>query len=215
MSKRKKQKKAGTSGKKVVRKGAGAGGGKKALRSVVAYWDQKSPVLKFLLGFGLSMVVFYLLYLSPFFVEHVVRPILGVEAGISSFLLNLLGQDTTANADVIAGPDYSISIKNGCDGLETLAIMLSGILVFPISFRLKWPGLLYGTLALMVLNLFRIVGLYLAGRYWSKEVFDLLHEQGGFVIFTVLGIFLWIIWANWALHKQREGTQGPANPTGL
>jgi exosortase/archaeosortase family protein len=173
-------------------------------QSFSRFWHQKSPVLKFLLGFAAGMAIFYIVYLSPFFVENVVRPILHIEASISSFLLNLLGQDTTANADVISGEKFSISIKNGCDGLETLAIMLIGIIIFPITFRLKWPGILLGTLALMVLNLFRIVGLYIVGLNFSQGVFDFLHAQGGFVLFTALGVFLWILWANWALNKRAE-----------
>ena len=177
---------------------------KKSINSIAAYWNQKSPVLKFLLGFAACMVIFYVIYLSPFFVEYIGKPILTVQAKISSLLLNILGQGTTADQDLIIGSDYSISIKNGCDGLETLAIMLSGIIVFPIAFRLKWPGILYGTLALMVLNFFRIVALFIVGRNFSQGVFDFLHEQGGFVIFTVLGVFLWIIWANWALNKRTD-----------
>lgn len=172
--------------------------------SLGSFWSQKSPVLKFLLGFAGCMAIFYLIYLSPFFVDNVVRPILHVEASISSFLLNLFGQNTTANADVISGEKFSISIKNGCDGLETLAIMLIGIIIFPITFRLKMPGILIGTLALMVLNLFRIVGLYIVGLNFSQGVFDFLHAQGGFVLFTALGVFLWILWANWALNKRAE-----------
>ena len=177
---------------------------------IKAYWGQKSPVLKFLVGFGVCMIIFYLIYLSPFFVEYIGKPILAIQAKISSFLLNILGQGTTANADIISSPEYSISIKNGCDGLETLAIMLSGIVVFPIAFRLKWPGLLYGTIALMLLNFIRIVALYIVGKNFSQEVFDFLHEQGGFVIFTVLGVFLWIIWANWALNKR--ASEMPPSP---
>lgn len=168
------------------------------------YWEQKSPVLKFLLGFAACMIVFYLIYLSPFFVDNIGKPILNAQAKISSGILNLFGQNTNAVDDVISGENFSVSIKNGCDGLETLAIMLSGIVVFPIAFRLKWPGLAFGTLALMVLNFFRIVGLYVVGLNFSEGVFDFLHTQGGFVIFTMLGVFLWIFWANWALNKRAE-----------
>ena len=190
--------------KQAAPKKKGNGFLKKTAASVKDYWGQKSPVLKFLLGFAASMIIFYLIYLSPFFIDYIGKPILMVEAKISSLLLNIMGQGTTANADIISSPEYAISIKNGCDGLETLAIMLSGIVVFPIAFRLKWPGLLYGTIALMVLNFFRIAALFIVGKNFSEAVFDFLHEQGGFVIFTVLGVFLWIIWANWALNKRTE-----------
>lgn len=186
---------------------------KKTTTSISEYWGQKSPVLKFLLGFAACMIIFYLIYLSPFFVENIGKPILAGQAKVSSFLLNIMGQGTTAKEDIISNPAYAISIKNGCDGLETLAIMLSGIVVFPIAFRLKWPGLLYGTLALMVLNFFRIAVLFIVGKNFSQEVFDFLHEQGGFVIFTVLGVFLWIIWANWALNKRTIELKAENTPT--
>ncbi len=202
MAKKKNEKTSGQSKSKASLQKAEKGFLQKNMAGLVEYWNQKSPVLKFLLGFALSMIVFYLIYLSPFFIEYIGKPILVGQAKISSLLLNLLGQGTTAEGDLISSDSYAISIKNGCDGLETLAIMLSGIIVFPIAFRLKWPGILYGTLALMVLNFIRIVGLFLVGKYYSQEVFDFLHEQGGFVIFTVLGVFLWIIWANWALNKR-------------
>ncbi|HFA51479.1 MAG TPA: hypothetical protein ENJ95_20895 [Bacteroidetes bacterium] len=213
MAKRKKVRKKAAVKKRQPKPVQGEGFIKKTSRSVGEYWSQKSPVLKFLLGFAACMILFYIIYLSPIFVDNIGRPILAVEAKISSFLLNIFGQGTTAAEDIISGDGFSISIKNGCDGLETLAIMLSGIIVFPIAFKLKWPGIIYGTLALMVLNLFRIAGLYFVGKHFSEGLFDLLHEQGGFVIFTALGIFLWIIWANWALNK-RTGQASPPNTTG-
>lgn len=206
-SKKKKEgKKAAPPSKKATVKNDGG-----ILTGIKNYWSQKSPVLKFLLGFAACMILFYVIYLSPFFVEHIGRPILNAQAQVSSFLLNIFGMGTVATGDVIIGEGFSVSIKNGCDGLETLAIMLSGIVVFPLPFRLKWPGLLYGTLALFILNFFRIAALYVVGKNFSQGVFDFLHEQGGFVIFTMLGIVLWIVWANWALNKrtQEVGSQQP------
>ncbi len=197
--------------KQAVRSERGSGFAKNTLRSIREYWGQKSPILKFLIGFAACMILFYIIYLSPFFVENIGKPLLTAQAKISSLLLNVFGQNTSATEDVISGEGFSISIKNGCDGLETLAIMLSGIVVFPIAFRLKWPGILYGTLALMVLNFVRIVALYIVGKHFSQSVFDLLHEQGGFVIFTVLGVFLWIVWANWALNKRAAIHAGQPN----
>ncbi|MEO1261009.1 MAG: archaeosortase/exosortase family protein [Bacteroidota bacterium] len=213
MAKKKKQKIQTPKKKETTKAAKGPGFVEKSLTSIKDYWNQKSPVLKFLIGFATCMIIFYLIYLSPFFVENIGKPILTGQAKISSFILNIFGQDTTASKDIISSSEYTISIKNGCDGLETLAIMLSGIVVFPISFRLKWPGLLYGTIALMVLNFFRIVALFFVGKNFSQNVFDILHEQGGFVIFTVLGVFLWIIWANWALNKNVENSIPQTSPT--
>ena len=53
----------------------------------------------------------------------------------------------------------------------------------------------------MILNLIRIAILFIAGKYGSEQLFNILHEQGGFVIFTALSIVIWLIWANWAMKK--------------
>ena len=83
----------------------------KTFRSIHDYWAQKSPVLKFLIGFAACMILFYIIYLSPFFIDYIGRPILTVQAKISSFLLNILGQNTTATEDLISSSEYTISIK--------------------------------------------------------------------------------------------------------
>lgn len=174
--------------------------------STKTFWDQKSPVLKFLLGFAACMILFYIIYYSDFFIENIGTPLIKGEARLGSFILNLLGQETTTVDEFINGinNDYSISVKKGCDGLEPLAILLSGILVFPIKFKLKIPGILWGTIAMTLLNFVRIVGLYLVGLYFPGTVFDILHEQGGFIIFTALSIFIWMFWANRAMVKNHE-----------
>jgi exosortase/archaeosortase family protein len=168
------------------------------------FWSQKSPILKFLLGFAGCMVLFYIIYLSPFFIENIGKPIIHAQAKAGNFLLNLIGQNTTAAGELIESESFAISVKNGCDGLEPLAILLSGILVFPVKFKFKLPGILWGILALAVLNLIRIAALYLIGLNFPGKVFDLMHEQGGFVIFTALSVFIWMFWANWAINKNQQ-----------
>ena len=196
--------------KKKGAKAAKSSGGSGSLRErATNFWNQKSPILIFVLGFAACMALFYALYLSAFFIENIGQPLINAQAKVGSFLLNLLGQGTVTNEEMILGDRFAISVKNGCDGLEPLAILLSGILVFPIMFRYKVQGLIWGTLALMGLNFIRIVGLYLAGMYLQEWVFDLLHEQGGVVMFTALSIFIWMFWANWAMRKNQE--QAPAN----
>ena len=74
---------------------------------------------------------------------------------------------------------------------------MSGILIFPASRKQKVTGLVWGVGVLAVLNLFRIAALYLAGLYFSKTVFEILHIQGGFIIFTMISVLLLFTWMNW------------------
>lgn len=165
----------------------------------------KNPAVRFLLLFGIGMVLFYLFYNSAFFADYLKTPIVTAQAGITSFLLNILGAGTTAVGTVISGGSAvsAIDIKGGCDGLEATALLLCAVSVFPIDFKYKIPGLIFGLITLVILNLFRLVGLFFAKTHASQTVFDLLHEQGGFVIFTAVSILIWMIWVNWAMGKEK------------
>ncbi|MCB0517512.1 MAG: archaeosortase/exosortase family protein [Lewinellaceae bacterium] len=161
----------------------------------------RHPVFKFLLGFIGCMVLFYLFYYSSLYKNFLELPFLHLQANIGNALLHLLGHDTQVAGTSIASKDFSVDVKNGCDGLEAIAILVSGILIFPASFKLKMPGLLWGVGTLLVLNLLRIAALYLIGLNFSKEVFEIAHIQGGFIVFTMISVLLLFVWINWATNK--------------
>lgn len=165
--------------------------------------SDRHPILKFLLGFVGCMAVFYAFYYSSLYKNNLEVPFLRGQAHISNLLLRLIGHDTQVVGTSIASGDFSVNIMNGCDGLEALAILVSGILIFPVPFRLKAKGLAWGTGILLGLNLLRIAGLYLAGRYLSIQVFDILHVQGGFILFTMVSVLLLLTWMNWAAKQPR------------
>lgn len=152
------------------------------------------------------MALFYLFYYSSFYRNYLEGPFLNAQASISNLLLRLLGHDTAVYGASIASANFSVDIKNGCDGLEAIAILVSGILIFPVPFRLKLPGLGWGVLALLLLNILRIAGLYLVGIHLSASAFEVLHVQGGFVIFTMISVILWFVWMNWAIKDRQPKT---------
>ena len=165
----------------------------------------KNKSLLFLLAFGIGVILFYLGYNSDFYQDNLEPPLLNVQATISSGLLNLFGEGTTVSKEVITSPDFAISIKNGCDGMEASALFLIAILVFPLGFKWKIPGIIAGYLTLFIANIARIAGLFLVGKYWS-EAFDFMHLHGGLILFSALAIFVWLVWVNWALKKQQLET---------
>jgi exosortase/archaeosortase family protein len=162
---------------------------------------QKLFFLKFLLAFVVCMGLFYIFYYSGFYNSSIEVPLMNAQARMGNFLLNLVGQGTTVHGCTITGGKFSIDIKKGCDGLEAMAILASGILIFPASFKLKMPGLALGIGVLFILNLVRIAGLYIIGKNCSNEIFEAMHFQGGFIIFTAIGVLLLLSWMNWASTK--------------
>jgi len=167
------------------------------------YWQEKSSVYKFIAAFFGCMVLFYAMYYSLFFENYLKGPILEVQTSAGATLLNLFGMPVSSSGDVIAGSGISVQVAGGCDGLEATALLLAAILVFPLPFKFKWPGLLAGLLTLTVLNVIRIAGLYLVKLHWPSG-FDFMHIQGGLYLFSFVTILLMLIWANWALKGYKN-----------
>jgi exosortase/archaeosortase family protein len=121
-------------------------------------------------------------------------PLLTGLAKLSNYILTALNYNTEAFEDNIVGPDFQVSIKNGCDGMEATALYLSAIIAFPfVNYKHKLKGIFTGLVVLFILNLIRIAGLYLAGIHW-RAGFEFLHLHGGVIIFTLIAILLWLIW---------------------
>lgn len=167
------------------------------------YWQDKSSVFRFIAGFAICIVVFYAMYYSIFFQDYLKEPILKVQTAAGAALLNIFGSSVTAIGDVISGADASVKVAGGCDGLEATALLLAAILVFPLPFKYKWPGLLAGAVVLGILNVIRIAGLYIVKLHWP-DAFDFMHIQGGLYLFSFVTILLMLIWANWALNGYKK-----------
>lgn len=160
-------------------------------------WSQKKPVLIFVLGFAVLMVLFYAILLSEFFQTGMQLSIISANAKISSFILNILGMQTVANKETISSAAYSISIARGCDALEAMALFASALLTFPARWKHKLIGFFGGIALLFSLNIVRVVSLYLVGLYYPKA-FEFMHVEAWQVIFIIFAIGIWIFWIRWS-----------------
>jgi len=127
--------------------------------------------------------------------DHAVEPFTAGVARASGAALNLLGQDVTLQGTVIHGLRFVVNIRNGCNGVETMLIFLAAVLAFPASWRSRLIGLALGILAIQVVNLVRVVALFLTGVYLPR-VFDSSHTVIWQTIVILFGVLLWIFWAN-------------------
>lgn len=165
--------------------------------------QDRRAILLPLAGYVGVIAVFYLLWASPWFQGHIVPRLTSLNAYLANFFLRLIGQNTQVVASVISEGSYSVNVKSGCDGLEAMIICLAGIMVYPSSWKLKWPGIILGLIFLFSLNLFRIITLYLTQRYWPAA-FDIMHLDVWQVVFIILAILAVVIWINWAHKKMKN-----------
>lgn len=129
--------------------------------------------------------------------DAVVDPYTGVIARMSGAVLRLFGQDITVVGCDLRSPRFSVTIYNGCNGLITSLIFISGVLAFPAGWRAKAIGTVGGLLAIQLINLVRIVSLYYIGVYFP-EYFNQSHIFVWQSVVILAGVTLWIVWAHHA-----------------
>jgi exosortase/archaeosortase family protein len=125
----------------------------------------------------------------------------------AAWLLNLITPAVRAAAvgTSIRAAGGGINVLNGCEGFEILFLLAAGLLVAPMTWRRRLPGLFVGTLFVWLLNQARIVVLFYAYRT-NKDMFALLH---GTVAPLVMIVFVTIAFVLY-LSPVEQSTRTPS-----
>ncbi len=150
-------------------------------------WIERHPVALFLVSFAVLMTSFYVFLHSRLFNEYLFGRELSLNARLSSFFLNLLGQDTNPVGNNIVSPAASIVVGLGCDALEPMALFASAVISFPSPIRYKVRGVIMGISFLFAVNILRIVSLFLIQRYYPGS-FEIIHGLVWQAVFIALAI---------------------------
>lgn len=153
---------------------------------------------------NIKLGIYYLFVISFALVYHLIsnqtwflntaQPIYNTYAELSSAILNVLGQETSAVGEQINSSFCSLRIKEGCDGITPMILYSMSIIAFPVQLRLKWKGIIIGLLGLFFLNLVRIISLYFIGKYGSDAFFDFMHIDVWSTLFLVVTLVFWLMW---------------------
>jgi exosortase family protein XrtM len=109
----------------------------------------------------------------------------------------LPGQDIRAEGHRLVSPQGRLNVLNGCEGLETLFLLMAAVLAYPFAWRSRLAGLLLATLLVYGLNQVRLVLLWHAFQQ-DRALFGLLHGTVlplVMVAVCLLG-FLWFVARN-------------------
>jgi exosortase H (IPTLxxWG-CTERM-specific) len=166
-------------------------------------WLQVRPVLFFVLGFAVLMVIFYIFWLSDYCQSNIQPGIVTANAKISSFILNLFGLKTVTAGGSISSESFSVSIAKGCDAMEAMALFASALLAFPAKWKFKLIGFFAGIAMLFTLNLGRIVSLFITGLYYPKA-FEIMHVEVWQVLFIVFALGIWVFWIKWTRKEAKD-----------
>ena len=161
------------------------------------------------------LVVFLLLLAGSFTLlawtpvnDGFVVPFTAGVAKVSGWMLDLIGQDVEMSGTVIRSPRFAVNIENGCNGVETMLIFLSAVLAFPAPWKARVAGAVLGVLAIQLVNLVRVVALFLTGAYFP-DFFDASHTVVWQTVVILFGVLLWIFWAD-RFARPRQAEQASA-----
>jgi len=172
-------------------------------------WASRLPVFRFILVFAMLVGVFYAFVATNHYTEGVIPSYARFYAMLTGAILRVLGQDVTAVGQTISSPEFSVVIIRGCDAIEPAALFVAGVLAFPIRISSKVWGIMIGTLFLQVLNVLRIMSLFLIGVY-HPEAFEKTHVYWWQIIFIMLAIVMWAYWVRWATQHQESKLDVPS-----
>lgn len=141
--------------------------------------------------------------------DGVVEPLTAAIARVSGATLDLLGQDVEMSGTVIRSPRFAVNIENGCNGVETVLIFLAAVLAFPAPWKARLLGVAVGVVAIQLVNLVRVVALFLTGAY-LPDLFDASHTVVWQSVVILFGVLLWILWADRFARPATAGGEGAA-----
>ena len=136
--------------------------------------------------------------------EHLIIDMVTVRPSAAIISLISPAANAMASGHRITSPQGSLSILNGCEGTETVFLLLAAIIAFTAPWRHKLKGALIGTLLIYAINQGRIVALFFAAQQ-NRNWFDLLHGYVAPTLIIVLGCLFFLWWAN-AAHGNEHSS---------
>lgn len=155
----------------------------------------------FLMILGVSFTVVALRSVNDVFVV----PYTVLIARASGAILRLLGESATVTGCVVSSPRFAVTIFNGCNGLITSLIFVSGVLAFPARWPAKLIGVAGGLFAIQLINMVRIVSLFYVGIFFPA-LFNDAHIYIWQSVVILAGVGLWIGWAHFFADPGRRAS---------
>jgi exosortase H (IPTLxxWG-CTERM-specific) len=163
-------------------------------RALVSRRDH--PVFAIIL-FVVLAFVFHAILSLPAVQTGFLDPYTSLVTSWSRAVLKVVHPEIRGMGNVIGDNRFSIRVLNVCNGTDLWILYAAAVIAFPASLLSKAVGLVVGLPLLSLVNLTRVIGLFLTGRY-LPALFNTSHLflwQVALILITA-GIFaLYLRWA--------------------
>jgi exosortase/archaeosortase family protein len=154
----------------------------------------KHPVTRFCLVFAGLLIAFSLFIFQKSAERFIIHPFTGFIAAQAAWLLKSLGMQVTASGITITGEGFSVEILGNCNAIFEMGLYLSAVIAFPAMLKEKAVGGILGVIFIYLLNLLRVVLLFLVGVY-VPQYFEESHVYVSQTLFIAVVALFWLLWA--------------------
>ncbi len=148
-------------------------------------------VVKFL---ALVTVLYVLISLEPVDRTVISRFTHGLTVA-SADLLRVFGNHVDVIGTVMRNGNFAVDVKNGCNGIEALILLVAAIVAFGGPWKARVLGVLTGALFIEGINLIRIASLFVIGERYPA-VFEQFHLVVWQSVIILLSVVFFVIWSS-------------------
>jgi exosortase H (IPTLxxWG-CTERM-specific) len=160
--------------------------------------------LLFIGRFLLLLGVFYVAVSNRFSDRVLVQPFTAGIAAVAGVLLRLFGYAVQRHGTLLTSSNFAVEIKTGCNGVEAMLVLVAAIVAYPAPWRRKAIGAAVGIAVIQLLNLARVLMLFIVGRDYPAR-FELFHVVIGQSVIFLASIAIFLVWsATLAASSVRE-----------
>ena len=152
------------------------------------------PETRFLVRFVAFLAVFYLGVAVRPVNDYVIVPFTAQIVTVSTAVLRTLGEPARSVGTQIHGKGFAVDVKNGCNGVEAMLILVAAVLAFPASWRQRLAGIAIGVAVIQILNLVRVVSLFWLGVH-RPDIFETFHTAVWQTILILVAVVVFLLWS--------------------
>jgi exosortase H (IPTLxxWG-CTERM-specific) len=126
---------------------------------------------------------------------NVVRPFSEIQTRAAAVVLRAAHQSVSASGTILAQGGYAVDVKNGCNGIEALALLIAALGAFPAPWRARILAMIIGGVLLVAVNIVRIVSLFVILRDYPRA-FEFIHVVVWQVVLFLLIVAFFMKWSS-------------------
>lgn len=148
----------------------------------------------FLAKFAVVMIVLYGIIAVRPVNDSVVEPFTAFLATLTANVVVMAGQPAEQFDTVIKTPTHAVDIKNGCNGLEAIILIVAAMIAFPATAGARILGVVGGFLFVQAFNVFRLAALVWIGEH-HRDLFELFHVAIMQTLVILVSIAFFVYWS--------------------